>query len=1072
MALLLLFCHTEESTGSFVLPAALHSSNSISQHRVVTPRRVSASAPGADFPSNQPWNTDSSNSQRRQRLDGDSLDTGEEDADQVAIEQRQQRMLKRQTIGQFRITLPLGDAASKGKSNNKPHYYDMNLVQVSPGRVLGTQQLNIQSMELQPFQSIDNQDIDSTDSMYYMNTTAVLQEIDSSFHGLLVASVGTAAYAQGVRPGDILLAVSATLGDAMWPKTTLEGVRAAISSRKVVAGSVELALQHYQQTTRKQEFELTLQRPLGFDIQQDGADTGYVVVSRIHENASNLVQYGIRVGDRVVAVDASLGDGTTLWPVSTVEGLISACTSRLPGQPVTLRFERPMNSLLQQQQQQEEKGNAGGAAATTTTTTRTGAAITPSTALSPEKPRTTSTSTPIDKRQLVKRCREVLRRYSSPTAAVESTTVSNKNKNSNQQRNPGTSKGGTKLDALPALVADKVVDALAAASVTMDPLTLALLMRAYLACQQPEAAIRLFEASIGYAADASLNPVKTVITGSKQQQQQQGGMLVPSEAALNLITGTTLLQAHAMLGDLSAVQRVLAALEGNSGTVVGGEEVAPWPWTGAFGTIQPDSTCYNVALAAAEKNGAVDVALEIFGKLRDPTLRTSSDDRRPVRDVVTYNTMISALSNAEKSNDAFALFERMKRVGLRPDKYTYTALIKSCWHDGDVQELFYDMKERGVVADVVMYNTLIRSLCEKRQWSQATKLITEMESRGILPDSMTYSFLMNAMLKSDKPSACLALFESGCANERTRALMQNVHLYTIAITAASVLRNHERALELVSRMTANGVRPNLKTLTAVMGACLASEEYDLASDIFRKIESPDGYAMTQGVRAFSGNGDFESAASMLKSQVRGKRIMSGKQMMLSYQTVLHSALKAKEFTIARQVLSDLLKKGYIPNKAMMLSIVEAFEIKLSSVVDPGEEDEARFKFLLFTIDSLQNRHLAIDGNLYEATLLLGRQMGGVQRKLANLLVEAKTGRAEGNLMLSTAPLPEQETTAHFDSWERLLENVNDTMKLNSSDSSLPALKVRLTSRDTRRVLRAEQSVAYSTRRRPNATKRK
>ena len=200
--------------------------------------------------------------------------------------------------------------------------------------------------------------------------------------------------------------------------------------------------------------------------------------------------------------------------------------------------------------------------------------------------------------------------------------------------------------------------------------------------------------------------------------------------------------------------------------------------------------------------------------------------------------------------------------------------------------------------------------------------------------------------------------------------------------------------------------------------------------------------------------------------------MPGKQMMRSYQTVLHSALKAKEYTTARKVLSDLLKKGYIPNKAIISSIVEAFEIKLSSVVDPGEDDKARFQFLLFTIDSLHKRHLAIDGNLYEASLLLGRQMGGVQRKIANLLVEAKAGRAESDLMLSTVTLPEQETTAYFESWERLLENPNGTMKMNGSDSSLPALKVRLTSRDTRRILRAEQYVAYSTRRRPNATKRK
>jgi hypothetical protein len=51
------------------------------------------------------------------------------------------------------------------------------------------------------------------------------------------------------------------------------------------------------------------------------------------------VQYAVKVGDRVLAVDSSLGG--RMWPVSTVEGVISAVTSRLPGQQITFQFERP-----------------------------------------------------------------------------------------------------------------------------------------------------------------------------------------------------------------------------------------------------------------------------------------------------------------------------------------------------------------------------------------------------------------------------------------------------------------------------------------------------------------------------------------------------------------------------------------------------------------------------------------------------------------------------------------------------------------------------------------------------------
>ena len=775
-------------------------------------------------------------------------------------------------------------------------------------------------------------------------------------------------------------------------------------------------------------FELTLTRPLGFEVAE--GDDGYVQITAINDDkASNLVKFGLRVGDRVVAVDSSLGD--KLWPVSTVEGVISACTGRLPGQPVTLRFERP-NVV-------EEEGKPVTPKSVAESVTQSQAAV----ISSPTEVVVPSPST-LDKKELIKRCRDVLRRYSEKGSDAKHRV--------------------SKLDGVPALVADKVVDALATASVAVDSVTLSMIMRAYLSCNQPEHAIRVFEASVGFRGDGSLTPVSTFITGSSNPNSK----LRPSESALNLVAGTTLMQAHAMAGDMGSVLRVLAAMEGRSGSVIDGLEVAPWPWTGAYGMIQPDTVSYNVALAAAEKMRDLDAALSIFERMRDPKTVETSQDRRPEKDVVSYNTIISALSNAGRSGEAFAMLDEMKSIGARPDKYTYTALMKSCLHEGDVEELLYDMAEQGIAADVIMYNTMIRNLCEKRQWSQATKIITEMESNDISPDYMTYSFLMNAMLQAGKPSACLTLFESACANERTQAFTQHVHLYTIAITAACKLRDHDRALELVLRMTANGLKPNLKTLTAVMGACLACGKYDLATDVYRRIDEPDGYAMAQGLRALCGNGDLRVAASMLEGQRPGCRVMSGKDVMRSYETLLSSALTAKEYDLAREVFADLLKKNYIPNKAMLASIIDAFEIKTSSVVLPDNNDKLRFRFLLFVIDSLSKRNLPIGAALYAATLVLARQIGGVERKSGTLLVRAKTNSESTSkkLLSSLSSTTAKRTPARsIESWEQLLVDQSSGDHGRPKRLSLPDLSVRVLNRDIPPVFRAEQSVAYNARRR-------
>ncbi len=746
---------------------------------------------------------------------------------------------------------------------------------------------------------------------------------------------------------------------------------------------------------------------------------GYVQVTGFTNNAPKLVKYALQVGDRVVAVDSSIGD--RMWPVSTVEGVISACTSRLPGQSVTIRFERPVRNMA------------------TTEQTR------PVTALAyvSDGSLTDAATIASEQKTLLSRCRDVLRRYTKDEQQKERAQFSNKY-------------------AVPALVADKVLDALASETASVDSVTLSMIMNAYLSCRMPDGAIRAFEAAVGINANGSpLEPLCAV-------EGKDGCRLTANPMALDLYTASSLLQAHAMRGDVDSVQRVLAAMEGRSGVVVKGLESTSWPGTCKTGSIFPDTTCYNIALSAATKNGATEglqAAVLLFDSMSEP--RKPEAGRRPEKDLISYNTMIGALAKAGRSRDAFTIFYSMKEAGVKPDKFTYTSLVDACENDVDVQELLYDMKEQGVEPDVVTYNTIIKFLCEQYKWYEAKTLVTEMESRGIAPDSMTYGLLMNGLLKAGKPSACLVLFESACADGRSVALTENVHLYTTAIVAASALRDHDRALELVSRMSGLGVKPNLKTLTALMGACLASGRSDLAATVYRKIDSPDGYAMSQGIRAFCGTGEFSAAIEILTSQKRGKHAISGKLLMLAYKSLIEAALARRDYETARFAYSDLVRNGFIPPKSLLRTIIETLKLvpnKKSLLTK--EEDTGKFDFLLFVLDGLAKRKLNCDGKFYAAVLTCGARIGGLRKKIASLLVESRTvngGLAAKQAISSSEQEEDARTVA---GWEDLVQNYDAYKSEFGSLIPLPKLMIQMDSRDVRLILAAEQIVSYVGRRRP------
>lgn len=150
-----------------------------------------------------------------------------------------------------------------------------------------------------------------------------------------------------------------------------------------------------------------------------------------------------------------------MWPVSTTEGLISAVTTRLPGQKITFRFERRGTET------DYDSSTILASDGETATIDPPDTAEAASVAVSP--------AADIDV-NLLNRCQEIMRRYKNDEKYVNKF-------------------------ALPGVVADKVVNALATAQTKVDTVTLSMIMTAYLSCKQPERAIRVFEAAVGLRAD-------------------------------------------------------------------------------------------------------------------------------------------------------------------------------------------------------------------------------------------------------------------------------------------------------------------------------------------------------------------------------------------------------------------------------------------------------------------------------------------------------------------------------------------------------------------------------------------
>lgn len=862
---------------------------------------------------------------------------------------------------------------------------------------------------------------------------------EAAVPGVLILKVAPDGIAAGFgfRPGDYLTATSATLGNALWPKSTLEGVMSAVNSRGVVAEDIEVEIRRpaaaFVDTVATpgkgvgvsvvgETYEVTVERPLGLSIVET---PNGVTISSIADPILRS-RVGIAEGDRISHIDNALT--SKMYPVSTVAGVVSACASRAPGVKVRLRLVRDVSVTASadlvcadtecstEEMEQEASSSA-----------LDGAVMGYRSLSDAPVVRASGSNT---HRLLLSRCREVLGQVVKRSVRPEA---------------PGSG-----ASPLPGRAADRVLQSLASAAAPLDSRTLLAVMASYSASERHADAVATFERATGYAAD-----------GSGSRVDATGNELVPNPTALNLYTSTALVRSYGRLGSAKYAKRAFRAMA-----------------SGRYPGSKPDVRAYNVVLAAIANAGSLTEAVKLFD-----AMKWGMVEDVPPPDVVSYNTMMDVLAKRGRTEEVYTLFYNMQQRGLKPDRVTYTALMKAIAAGGDVEdgrEVLREMTSAGIQPDVQSYNTLIKALCDVRKWFDAQSLIREMEYAGIFPDALTYAYLMTGLVKAGKSRAALTLFESAILDPTTVKSTESPVVYTVAMEAAAAIGDIPRVMEILERMEASGIVPTLKTLTLVMQTNIRYGKHAVALEIYRghfeKYDiKPDGLVISASIRALCGLGQFENAASTLSSYRGADRAMTGRQIMNAYGEILQSTLREERFDLAAEVFNEFLGANYIPSKSTYESILRGLRLVDTSrsgprttrptndcneglsvlsqevIRDTGKNRHARFQFLLQIIDAVDQRKVPISGLFYSAAVREGTDMGDIYRELSLDMLRVRRGYKEDG--------DENHDNVELSSltWQNAL---TARMSGEITLSSMPVLRVQIGKAEQRAVQLAEKAAVY------------
>ncbi|WZZ03040.1 hypothetical protein YC2023_088961 [Brassica napus] len=132
--------------------------------------------------------------------------------------------------------------------------------------------------------------------------------------------------------------------------------------------------------------------------------------------------------------------------------------------------------------------------------------------------------------------------------------------------------------------------------------------------------------------------------------------------------------------------------------------------------------------------------------------------------VNTFNLMMVSFYREGETEMVERIWREMEEeVGCFPNVYSFSVLMETYCFRGmmvEAERVWEEMRLKGVVYDVVAYNTMIGGLCSNLEVTKAKKLFEDMGSKGLECTSLTYDHLVRGYCKvKDVDSAMVAYRE-------------------------------------------------------------------------------------------------------------------------------------------------------------------------------------------------------------------------------------------------------------------------------------------------------------------------
>lgn len=202
--------------------------------------------------------------------------------------------------------------------------------------------------------------------------------------------------------------------------------------------------------------------------------------------------------------------------------------------------------------------------------------------------------------------------------------------------------------------------------------------------------------------------------------------------------------------------------------------------------------------------------------------------------LVTYNALINTCVRSGDSSRIPGLLEDMACDNIEPNLVTYSTVLKAYCHENRMDkafEMLEELKRSGrYQPDEITYNTVIDGCARNCLYERGMAVLKDMEKNRVRPSVYTLSLLVKLAHRCEKLDKA---FELCSEISRKYRIQHNVHVYNNLIAACASNQCTDRALGLFEEMLRAQVKPDTRTYTLLVRACLGSHKLEDVAGLIR-----------------------------------------------------------------------------------------------------------------------------------------------------------------------------------------------------------------------------------------------